>query len=319
MNFRPECITTRPTSAWKAAPGPSLAFAAALAIMVLAFGVLYAAGADWPRIVPSKDGTPISFEVFGAGEPTLVFVHGWCCDARYWREQVPYFSKTHRVVVLDLAGHGHSGMGRTRYTMESFGQDVRAVTEAAGGSRFILIGHSMGGPVVAEAARLMPGRVEGIIGVDTLKNVELQLTRDEVRKMTAPMEKDFPSGCRQFIGNMLSWRTDSRLKEWITADMSAAPPAVGISAMNEMMEQYVTGEAARVFDGLPVPVVTLSSTRLLINAKGNRKHMAAYESLFVKNSDHFMMLGRPEEFNPLLEKAIGMLPEMKAQKGAAKE
>ena len=42
---------------------------------------------------PSKDGTPISYEIYGNGEPTLVFVHGWSCDARYWRAQLPHFSK----------------------------------------------------------------------------------------------------------------------------------------------------------------------------------------------------------------------------------
>ncbi len=88
------------------------------------------AKAEWPHIAFSKDGTPISYEIFGKGEPTLLFVHGWSCDARYWRAQVPVFSKKYRVVVLDLAGHGHSGMSRIKYTMGSFGEDVRAVTES---------------------------------------------------------------------------------------------------------------------------------------------------------------------------------------------
>ncbi|WP_303721402.1 alpha/beta fold hydrolase [Malonomonas rubra] len=43
--------------------------------------------------------------------------------------QVPEFSRNHRVVVLDFAGHGNSGMLRTRYTMEAFGQDVRAAID----------------------------------------------------------------------------------------------------------------------------------------------------------------------------------------------
>ena len=100
-------------------------------LMVLCFS-LGEAQAQWPRIVPSKDGTPVSYEVYGTGEPTLVFVHGWCCDSRYWRNQVAYFSQKYRVVMLDLAGHGHSGMTRKTYSMASFGEDVRAVTEAAG-------------------------------------------------------------------------------------------------------------------------------------------------------------------------------------------
>ena len=63
-----------------------------LAFLILAFGAMEAR-AEWPHVVLSKDNVPISYEVYGTGEPTLVFVHGWSCDARYWRDQVPYFSK----------------------------------------------------------------------------------------------------------------------------------------------------------------------------------------------------------------------------------
>jgi pimeloyl-ACP methyl ester carboxylesterase len=49
------------------------------------------------------------------------------------------------VVLLDLAGHGHSGSKRSRYTMRAFGEDVQSVTEAVGSKSVILIGHSMGG------------------------------------------------------------------------------------------------------------------------------------------------------------------------------
>ena len=170
-----------------------------LVLLLLTVGDVHAK-TQWPRVVFSKDGTPISYEVYGAGEPTLVFVHGWSCDARYWRAQVSHFSKKHRVVILDLAGHGHSGMSRTKYTMGAFGEDVRAVTEAVGSPRVILIGHSMGGSVIAEAARLMPNRVIGLIGIDTLDNIEYPLTSEELKKMTAPLEKDFQAGSRQFIG-----------------------------------------------------------------------------------------------------------------------
>ena len=116
--------------------------AGCLIILFLAFGAIKA-HAGWPRVVSSQDGTPISYEVYGEGEPTLVFIHGWSCDARYWRAQVSHFSKKHRVVTLDLAGHGHSGFRRPPYTMRSFGEDVRAVTEATGSQEVILIGHSM--------------------------------------------------------------------------------------------------------------------------------------------------------------------------------
>jgi hypothetical protein len=57
---------------------------ACLVLLISAFGDTLAE-AKWPHIAFSKDGTPISYEIFGVGEPSLVFVHGWSCDARYWR------------------------------------------------------------------------------------------------------------------------------------------------------------------------------------------------------------------------------------------
>lgn len=264
---------------------------------------------EWPHVVPSKDGTPISYEIHGTGEPTLVFVHGWSCDARYWRGQIAHFSGKHRVVVLDLAGHGHSGTSREQYSMAAFGEDVRAVTEAAGAQKVILIGHSMGGSVIAEAARLMPDRVIGLIGVDTLENIEYPLTQEEFKSMIAPLEKDFPTASRQFVGEMISPQTDQGLREWILADVSAAPPTVALSAMNEMMTQYITGKAAKVFEEIRIPVISVNGDVWPINYEGNRRHMLSYEAIVLKNADHFLMMNRPEEFNAALEKAIGMLRE----------
>lgn len=265
------------------------------------------AQAGWPQMVLSEDGTPIAYEIHGQGDPTLVFVHGWSCDARYWRAQLSHFARSHRVLVLDLAGHGHSGATRKRYTMRAFGEDVRAVTEAAASDQVILIGHSMGGPVVAEAARLMPQRVKGLIGIDTLENVEYPMTVEEANQMVAPLERDFPAGCRQFVQEMLSPRTGSELREWILADMAAAPPAVAISAMKEMVSQYLTGEAARIFDEVRLPVITVNGDLWPIDHAANRRHMLSFEAIVLKGADHFLMLDRPEAFNRALEQAIDML------------
>lgn len=282
----------------------SLVVCLALSVSVLGYTPAEAA---WPHITFSKDGAPISYEVFGAGEPTLVFVHGWSCDARYWRAQAPVFSKKHRVVVLDLAGHGHSGMSRAKYTMGSFGEDVRAVTESTNSQRVILIGHSMGGAVIAEAARLMPDRVIGLIGVDTLENIEYPLTKNEMEKMVAPMEKNFQEACRQFAGSMIADDTDPRLREWILADMSAAPPTVALSAMTEMLNQFLTGEAAKIFEQIKIPVIDVNGDRYPINYEANRRHMYSFKAIIVKDADHFLMMDRPVEFNKALEKAILML------------
>ncbi len=284
----------------------SISLVGCLAVLFLTFGAIRAQ-AEWPHVVTSKDGTPISYEIYGAGEPTLVFVHGWSCDARYWRAQLPHFAKNHRVVTLDLAGHGHSGTTRSQYTMMAFGEDVRAVTEATGSRSVILIGHSMGGSVIAEAARLMPNRVIGLIGIDTLVNIEYPMTSEELEKIIAPLEQDFRTGSRQFVEEMIAPNTDPQLSEWILSDISAAPPVVALSAMNDMMSQYITGKAAKIFDEIRIPVITVNGDLWPVNYEANRRHMFSFDAIVLKEADHFLMMARPEEFNRALGKAIHMI------------
>lgn len=281
----------------------TIRFTTCFFILLLLIGV-DGAGAEYPLFVQSSDGTPISFEVRGQGEPTLVFVHGWSCDARYWRLQIQHFSKNHRVVIVDLAGHGHSGTTRTKYTMLAFGEDVKAVAESTGSNEIILIGHSMGGMVIAEAARLLPKRIIGLIGIDTFQNIEYPLTSDELEQMIAPLKKDFRAGSKQFVKEMIRPETDPKLRDWILSDMSAAPPLVAISAIHEMMSLYITGDLAKIFDEIRVPIIAVNADLWPINYEANRRHMSSFDTIVLKEADHFLMMARPEKFNKALEEAI---------------
>ena len=263
--------------------------------------------AGTPGIVPSADGTPIAYEVHGTAQPTLILVHGWSCDSRYWREQLPHFAANHRVVTIDLAGHGHSGSGREDYTMRSFGEDVKAVADAVGGDRLILVGHSMGGPVVAEAARLLPGRVLGLIAVDSLQDLDYPVTEEHAAQMIAPLEADFPAACRKFAAAMIRPDTDAELAGWIQADMASAPKEVAVSAMRGYMDLWISGAGPAVFEELPLPVVGVCSDMWPVDAEANRRHMHSFEAIVLEGTDHFLMLDAAEDFNGALEKAIAMI------------
>jgi len=264
---------------------------------------------EWPQIVASKDGTSISYEVYGTGEPTLVFVHGWSCDSRYWRKQIDPFSENHKIILIDLAGHGHSGMTRENYSMKAFGEDVQAVVEAVGDEKVILIGHSMGGTVIAEAARLMPQKVKALIGVDTYENIEYPLSKEEFDLMITPFENDFQTGTGQFVRQMLLPAEDTMLQNWIIADMSAAPPVIAISAMKELLMQSVTGEAANIFDDIRIPIFAVKGDLWPVDFEANRRHMKSFDAVEIENADHFLMIDRPEEFNTELKKVISAITE----------
>src|SRR5262245_30401166 len=124
--------------------------------------------------VSSADGVSIAFEERGHGEPTLVFVHGWCGERGFWRATAEALAPRYRTLTLDLAGHGSSGAERSRWTLASLADDVVAVVTAAGAGDVILIGHSMGGPVALLAAPRLAPRVRGVIGVESLHDAEFE-------------------------------------------------------------------------------------------------------------------------------------------------
>lgn len=148
------------------------------------------------RFTNSADGVPIAFEVAGRGNPPLVFVHGWSCDRRYWQAQLTVFSRQFETVAIDLAGHGASGLGRRQWTIDSFGADVASVVQELDLPKAILIGHSMGGDVITEAARRLPGRIAGLIWVDTYKKLQRRgLKRISIRRLSS-YGTISPRGCR---------------------------------------------------------------------------------------------------------------------------
>ena len=123
----------------------------------------------------------------------------------------------------------------------------------------------------------------------------------------APLERDFESGSRHFIGFMIYPRTDPTLKDWIPADISAAQPAPARSAMRKMMTKYVTGEGARIFEQVRVPVISANRDLWPINHEGNRRHLLPYDAVSLRGGDHFLMMDRPKEFNRAQKKAISIL------------
>jgi len=71
-----------------------------------------------------------------------------------------------------------------------------------------------------------------------------------------------------------------------------------------MMTQYVTGEAAKVFEEVRIPVMSVNGDLWPINYEANRRHMFSYDAIVLNKADHFLMMAQPEEFNRALEKAI---------------
>jgi pimeloyl-ACP methyl ester carboxylesterase len=251
--------------------------------------------------VKAPDGVEIRYEAAGNGEPAIVFVHGWSCDRSYWSGQAAHFARGRRIVAIDLAGHGESGLGRQRYTIEAFGADVKAVVDALGLKRVVLVGHSMGGPVTLEAARLMPERVVALVPIDTLGRVGQETSAEEKRAFLEPMRADFVAATRKFVLDfMFTPHSDPALAERIAQDMAAGPREVGLSALESLFDY----DEAKALAAVKAPLRLINADRWPTDLAAARKHKPDVQLAVMPGLGHFPMLEDAAEFNRLLERAL---------------
>ena len=124
------------------------------------------------------DGIPLHFTAAGKGPATVIFVHGWTCDETSWSEQVPALAARYRVVTVDLPGHGRSGSPPDgKFSMDLFARAVEAVRAEVGAERVVLVGHSMGTPVIVQYARRYPQHAAAMVFVEGVVTLGANLGR----------------------------------------------------------------------------------------------------------------------------------------------
>lgn len=252
------------------------------------------------------DGVRVAYDVRGTaqGKPSLVFVHGWSCDRGYWAAQMEAFAEDFRVVAVDLGGHGGSTLGhREKWTIASFGGDVATVVRALGLQRVILIGHSMGGDVVAEAARRLKGRVAGLIWVDTYGKLGSFRTPEQREEIIAPFRANFAQTTEQFARGMFGPNADPALVDRVAKDMASAQPQVAIPAMESSFsnDRLMPG----ILQELKLPVIAINSVSSRTDRASMEKH--GVEVVEMPDVGHFPMMEDPERFNAILRDAIARL------------
>jgi len=251
--------------------------------------------------VTSPDGVRIHYETTGRGRPALVLVHCWTCDRTFWQDQVARLARNHQVVTLDLAGHGRSGRTRKDYTMEAFGQDVKAVADELKLDRMVLVGHSMGGAVILEAAKRLGDRVVGLVPIDTLLDVEQASDPQETDAVMAKMRADYKGETTAFIRQyLLAPTTPPAVADRILAQTSNFPSEIAISALRNNWNY----KAAPAFDAIKVPIVAVNGDRFPTNFDANRRHAPQFDALIMKGVGHYPMLEDPARFGTLLDEAL---------------
>ena len=251
--------------------------------------------------IAAADGVPIHYSVQGKGEPALVFIHCWSCDRHLWDNQVPVFSKNHRVVTIDLPGHGEAGQGRKNWTVEGYADDVNAVITKLNLKQAVLIGSSMGGPIAVEAARRNPNRVVAIIPVDTLHNVENKVPPEQIEAVLKQLRADFKGAVTGLLNQFFfSASTPAAVKTRIISEITSRPPELSIA----IFQGIFAYDPIPALSHIKVPIRAINADMTPTNLEVNRKYAPQFDAVIIKGSGHYPMLEDPTRFNELLTEAL---------------
>ena len=255
-----------------------------------------------------KNGTTtISYFEQGKGDTTLLLVHGWCINKGYWENQIDYFKTKYKVVAIDLPGFGESTSTRGKWTIAQYGEDLIEIIDKLGLTNVILVGHSMAGEVILEAALKDHPAIIGLVGIDNFKTIDVQFSPQQLERMHSVMElmeKDFKNIAPSYAENVLFHpSTDGAVKARVKQDFAGSDPDVGFSSLKELVN-YSAQEPAKLAE-LKYKLYLINSDYMPINLDGLKKYcQKSIAVVNIEETGHYPMIEKPDKFNELLQKII---------------
>lgn len=257
------------------------------------------------------DGADLFHELAGeAGQPALVLVHGGMCDHRDWTGQIAALSADHRVLTLDLRAHGRSTGDPAQCSVARWAADINALVDTLGLAPALLVGHSLGTRIVAQAAWQRPEHAAGLVLIDgsRLQGSSAAVPPPEISPM--------PASLTDILNLTVGPHADDAVRSHVLATMGAASPEV-MAACVRALESWDLLESDTLWAALPsgLPMLAIQSTyhdrhtprRSLAGAGETtpwldflRRERPGIEVATLPRTGHFSMMERPGEVNALI-------------------
>ena len=250
------------------------------------------------------EGLETWYQVAGKeGGAPLIFIHGLGIDSTFWRRQLAAFAPEYRVAALDLPGHGRSAKPHDRvYSMDFFARAVHALVEREHLERPVLIGHSMGFPVLRRYLLLYPGWARAICNVDGFYfRRAVQAEAYEVWSAATSLlrwrfsGRDPVEAGERFIEYTFYEHTPEAVREEVRATSRRADPYVVMSAWRDMIRPLKWVKCCFM---LPAMVLycralhTLPDQELYFRTCFPRMRYMEWT-----DTGHYPMLEQPDRFN----------------------
>lgn len=181
--------------------------------------------------------TKINFNTFGKGK-AIVLLHGFLENSSMWNALIPVLSKHHKVISIDLLGHGKTECIGYVHSMEQMAETVNAVLKHLKIRRSILVGHSMGGYVALAYCELFPDAVKGVCLMNSTALADSAERKHNRGRAIKAVKQNHKSFIRMSISNLFRPKNRTLFADEINTVKQEAlkTPLQGIIAALEGMK-----------------------------------------------------------------------------------
>lgn len=147
--------------------------------------------------------TKISFTDEGKGT-AVVLLHGFLENKTMWNKYITTLSKNHRVIAIDLLGHGETECHGYVHVMEDQADVVFAVLIACRIRKAVLVGHSMGGYVALAFAEIYPDYIKGMFLLNSTSRADSEEKKKNRDRAIVAVKQNYINFVRMSIANLFS-------------------------------------------------------------------------------------------------------------------
>jgi pimeloyl-ACP methyl ester carboxylesterase len=251
----------------------------------------------------ARHGVSLFYDEAGSGMPPVVLVHGWCCDHTFMAPQFAHFRRGHRVVAVDLRGHGQSDRPQQAYTIPTFADDLAWLCRELTIERPVVIGHSMGGAIALELAAQRPEVPSAIVLLDTAVLPMPDAWAGVQPVIVSLHTAGYRDVMRQFIADAFFLPTDDLHRKAQIIDAMLAPPQ---HVLASTFEGIFAWDAAAAAGRCRVPTLYVASTRPRGDVARFRELCPHLVQGQVVSSGHFVQLEVPEQVHAMIDRFLAV-------------
>ncbi|KOE22460.1 alpha/beta fold hydrolase [Burkholderia multivorans] len=203
-----------------------------------------------------SNGVRIRVADKGHGDVAVVFLHYWGGSSRTWSMVTDDLSNEFRTVATDHRGWGNSEAPKAGYSISHLADDAQGVIEGLGLSRYILVGHSMGGKVAQLIASRRLKGLEGLVLVAPSPPSPMALSEEQRTTMTGAY--DSRESISWVLDNVLTGsQLAAELREQVIEDSLCGAPNAKFAWPNIAMKEDITADVAAI----DIPVLVIAGER----------------------------------------------------------